>query len=138
MSRTRFHRCPRGSESVEAVVALPVLLLVIFGGFEYGWAVLKTVQIDHAARIGARVAALSGSTSQQVTDRVGASLQSSGISNATVTIEPTDLSSASAGDPIVVRIEAPYGPNRLLGLSQMMPLPSNLAGKASMVKEPDA
>lgn len=138
MNATRLKRCRRGSESVEAVVSLPVLLLVILGGFEYGWAVLKSVQIDHAARIGARLAALSGSTSQQVSQEVETVLQQNGIADATVTLEPSDPSSASAGQAIVVRVEAPYGSNRLLGLSSMMPLPSKLAGRASMVKEPDA
>lgn len=123
---------------MEAVVALPVLLLVIFGGFEYGWAVLKTVQIDHAARIGARVAALSGATAAQVSSEVQDALQSCGISNASVTLEPTDPASAAPGQAIVVRIEAPYGSNRLLGLSRIMPLPSTLSGRAAMVKEPDA
>lgn len=119
-------------------MALPVLLLVIFGGFEYGWAVLKTVQIDHAARVGARAAALSGASAQQVSDDVQEALQKCGIADATVTLEPSDPGSASAGQAIVVRVEAPYGSNRLLGLSRLMPLPSTLAGRASMVKEPDA
>lgn len=138
MNASRLKRCRRGAESVEAVVSLPVLLLVILGGFEYGWAVLKSVQMDHAARIGARMAALSGSTSQQVSQQVETVLQQNGISDATVTLEPGDPSSVAAGQAIVVRIEAPYGSNRLLGLSRLMPLPSTLAGRASMVKEPDA
>jgi hypothetical protein len=96
------------------------------------------VQLDHAARIGARTAALSGATPQQVSQEVQASLQSSGIANATVTLVPNDPASAAAGDAIVVRIEAPYSSNRLLGLSQMMPLPSTLSGRASMVKEPES
>ena len=137
MSR-HLRRARRGSESVEAVVALPVLLLVIFGGFEYGWAVLKTVQIDHAARIGARTAALSGATAQQVSDNVQEALQNFGISDATVTLEPSDPTAASVGQAIRVRVEVPYGSNRLLGLSRLMPLPSTLAGSGSMVKEPDA
>jgi Flp pilus assembly protein TadG len=137
MSR-RLRGARRGAESVEAVVALPVLLLVIFGGFEYGWAVLKTVQIDHAARIGARAAALSGASAQQVSDDVQLALQSAGISDATITLEPSDPASAPVGQAIVVRVEAPYGSNRLLGLSRLMPLPSTLSGRAAMVKEPDA
>ena len=52
----------RGVESIELMLALPVLLLVIFAGFEYGWAILRSIQLDHAARVGAREAALSGAT----------------------------------------------------------------------------
>jgi len=138
VNRRCFHRSTRGSESVESVVALPVMLLVIFGGFEYGWAVLKTVQIEHAARVGARVASLSGVSSQQVTDAVQNALQGSGVVDATVTLDPLDPSAASAGTVIEVRVEAPYASNRLLGLSQMMPLPATLSGSASMIREPDA
>jgi Flp pilus assembly protein TadG len=134
----RFHRSASGSESVESVVALPVMLLVIFGGFEYGWAVLKTVQIEHAARVGARVASLSGASSQQISDAVQTALQGSGVVDATVTLDPLDPSAASAGTVIEVRVEAPYASNRLLGLSQMMPLPTTLSGSASMIREPDA
>lgn len=138
MKRPRFHRSTSGSESVESVVALPVMLLVIFGGFEYGWAVLKTVQIEHAARVGARVASLSGASSQQISDAVQTALQGSGVVDATVTLDPLDPSAASAGTVIEVRVEAPYASNRLLGLSQMMPLPTTLSGSASMIREPDA
>ncbi len=138
MKRTSSHRGRRGVESIEAAVTLPTLLLVIFAGFEYGWAVLKTVQLDHAARIGARVASLSGTSAAEVSTQVENALQASGISDATVTVEPSDPGSAAAGDAIVVRVEAPYASNRLLGLSRLMPLPSSLTGRAAAVKEPDA
>lgn len=138
MSRRSLFSCRRGSESVEAVVALPVVLLVIFGGLEYGWAVLKAVQIDHAARTGARIASLSGATSEQVTSAVQTALQDAGIANATVTLEPSDPAAVEAGGSIRVRIEAPYASNQLIGLSRLMPLPSSLAGSASTVREPDA
>ena len=59
-------------------------------------------------------------------------------SDATVTLEPSDPAAASVGQAIRVRVEVPYGSNRLLGLSRLMPLPSTLAGSGSMVKEPDA
>jgi Flp pilus assembly protein TadG len=128
----------RGSESVESVVALPLMLLVIFGGFEYGWVVLKTVQIEHAARVGARVAALSGTNASQVTSAVQTALEGSGVTNATVTLDPAEPGAAAAGTAIEVRVEAPYASNRLLGLSRMMPLPTTLSGSASMIREPDA
>ena len=138
MRRARFHRGRRGVETIEVAVTLPLVLLVIFSGFEYGWAVLKTVQLDHAASLGARVAALAGTSNQQVSDRVQDALTACGIADATITLDPVDPSSAAAGQAIVVRVQAPYASNRLLGLSRIMPLPSNLSGRASSVKEPDA
>ena len=134
----RRARQRRGAESIELAVAYPLVLLVIFSGFEYGWLVLKSMQLDHVARIGARHAVLSGSTSQSTQDRVQAALTQAGIAGATITITPTDPSDAAPGQSVVVRVEVPYSSVRLLGLSRMMPLPSSLAGSAAMVKEPDA
>lgn len=128
----------RGSEIVELAVSLPVVLMLVFTGFEYGWAVLKLVQLDHAARIGARVAALADADGTSVTARVNESLQDFGITGATVTLSPADPASVDTGSTISVQVEVPYGQIRLLGLSRLMPLPASLKGKASMVKEPQA
>ena len=137
MKLNRYNHARRGSESAEMIIALPVVILVIFAGFEYGWAALKSIQMDHAARVGARVAALSGSTSTDVENKVNAALLSSGIVGATLTINPQDPSTAPLGTPITVLIETNYSNVQLLGLSRMMPLPTVLKGRASMVKEPE-
>jgi len=119
MKLNRFNHSRRGSESAEMIIALPVVLLVIFAGFEYGWAALKSIQMDHAARVGARVAALSGSTSTDVENKVNAALLSSGIVGATLTINPQDPSTAPLGTPITVLIETNYSNVQLLGLSRI-------------------
>ena len=49
-------RCRRGIESIELLIGLPILLLVVAAGIEYGWVVLRSSQLDHAARVGARAA----------------------------------------------------------------------------------
>ena len=136
MIRRPNHR--RGAESIELAVAYPLVLMAIFAGFEYGWLVLKSMQLDHVARIGARYAVLSGSTNQSTQDRVQAALTQAGIAGATITITPNEPSDAAPGESVVVRVQVPYSSVRLLGLSRMMPLPSSLAGSAAMVKEPDA
>lgn len=128
----------RGSESVEAAVTLPVILLVVFAGIEYGWAALKLVQLDHAAREGAREASMFGASSGSIEARVQGNLASLGIPDATVTMDPQDPSAAAAGTPITVEVQVSYDSVRLLGLSQLMPLPSSLKGRVTMVKEPDA
>lgn len=136
----RFERSSirrRGVETIEVAIALPLLLIVIFAGFEYGWAVLRSIQADHAAREGARVAALHGATAGDVEARVFQTLGDAGIVDATVAIDPLDPGLVPPGLPITVRVEAPYQSNRLLGLSGLMPLPEELVGRASMVKEPD-
>lgn len=136
----RFIRRRRGAETVELAVTLPLLMVVVFTGFEYGWAVLKSIQLDHAAREGARAAALSGATVASVQDRVNTVLQSSGIAAGavSVTMTPADPGSTAAGSSIRVEVEASYGEIQLLGLDRLMPLPSTLKGRAAMIKEPEA
>ncbi len=136
----RFARQRRGAESVELAVTLPILMAVVFTGFEYGWAVLKSIQLDHAAREGARAASLSGATIASVQDRVNTVLQNSGIDAGTVSvsINPNDPGSAASGTSVTVEIEASYADIQLLGLDRLMPLPSTLKGRAAMIKEPQA
>jgi len=127
----------RGAETVEMVLVLPVFVALLFSGFEYGWAVLKIIQLDHVASIGARVAALSGSTNSDVQNSVNSALSDVGIAGTTITISPQDPANAVFGTPIVVMVETPYSQVQLLGLSSFMPLPTSLKGRASMVKEPE-
>lgn len=128
----------RGIETIELAICLPVLLLVTFAGFEYGWLVLRSMQIDQAARAGARYAAMSGSNAESIHDRVAQALQRSGIAGATVTVDPADPSSVEAGSSITVIVDVDYSEVKLLGLSGIMPLPAALHGRASMVREPDS
>ena len=104
----------RGVETIEMVLVLPVFIILLFSGFEYGWAVLKIIQLDHVASIGARVAALSGSTSAEVENTVNSALSDIGITGSTITLNPQDPANAVFGTPIVVKIETPYSEVQLL------------------------
>ena len=132
----RFARSVRGAESIEVALALPLVLIVVFSGLEYGWLMVRTVQVDHAARVGARQAALSGSTAEDVTGRVNLTLQNSGIRNASITVTPSDLAAAEPGTEVKVEVQVSYTDVRLVGLSALMPLPDSVSGRASMVREP--
>ena len=136
----RFVRRRRGAETVELAVTLPLLMVVVFTGFEYGWAVLKSIQLDHAAREGAREASLSGASISSVEERVNTVLRNSGIDSGAISISitPNDPGSADPGQAITVEVEAAYGQIQLLGLDRLMPLPSSLKGRAAMIKEPEA
>lgn len=124
-----------GGETVEAALVLPIVLMVIFAGMEFGWLVLRGVQLDAAARLGSREAALSGSSATSVQQAVDASLASSGIDVYQVLLEPTDPNSAAAGTPVKVIVSAEYAEVGLLGLENLMPLPERLTGTSSMLKE---
>lgn len=132
----RFMACVRGSESAESVVALPLICIVIFTGLEYGWLALRSLQVDAAARAGARQAAMAGVSASAVEDAVSAALQRAGMSAGSVTITPSDPSDADAGEVVTIEVSVDYAEVGLMGLGRLMPLPESVSGRAAMVKEP--
>ena len=134
--RTRFLASARGAESAESVVALPLIVLVIFSGLEYGWLALRVIQVDAAARAGARQAAMAGISAASVEQAVTGALRRSGINSGSVTINPSDPTAAEAGDVVSVQVTVAYADVGLIGLDRLMPLPDSVQGRASMVREP--
>jgi len=135
-SKTLKRHRRRGIESIELLLGLPVLLLVVAAGFEYGWMLLKTTQLDHAARVGARVASLAGADGVSVANRVTETLEASGIKGATIEVFPGEPGSIPAGSIVTVSVEVNYADSSLLGLGTFMPLPDSIRGQAAMVREP--
>lgn len=132
-SGTRRHR---GIESIELLLGLPILLLVVAAGIEYGWMIVRTTQLDHAARVGARAASLVDADGLSVINRVTDTLQASGIETASVEFLPGEPGSIPSGEVITVLISIDYSDEALLGLASFMPLPDTLRGRAAMVREP--
>lgn len=54
----RRHRQARGVTLVETALILPVLILLLFGIIEFGWAYSQQLDVRHGAREGARLAAV--------------------------------------------------------------------------------
>ena len=134
--RSRFLASARGAESAESVVALPLIVIVIFTGLEYGWLALRSVQVDAAARAGARQASMAGVSATSVEDAVSNALRRSGINAGSVTMVPADPSQAEAGEVVSVEVSVVYSEIGLIGLGGLMPLPEALTGRAAMVREP--
>lgn len=132
----RFMASARGSESAESVVALPLICIVIFSGLEYGWLALRSLQVDAAARAGARQAAMAGVSASAVEEAVVAALRRSGMNSGSVTIDPADPTQAGAGEVVSVQVAVDYSEVGLMGLARLMPLPESVSGRAAMVKEP--
>ena len=134
--RSRFLASARGAESAESVVSLPLIVIVIFTGIEYGWLALRSIQVDAAARAGARQASLAGVSASSVEDAVGNALRRSGINGGSVTMVPADPAKAEAGEVVSVEVSVAYSEIGLIGLDRLMPLPDSLTGRAAMVREP--
>jgi Flp pilus assembly protein TadG len=87
---------------VEFAVVSSVFFLIVLGIFELGRAIMVRVLLFNAARIGARVGTVEGTSSTDVTNAVNNYLNGSGISGDTATILVNDqpVSGGTASDPV--------------------------------------
>jgi Flp pilus assembly protein TadG len=118
------------SAAVEMAVVTPLLLTLLFGIIEYGWTFFVRQSMVNAAREGARVAALPGSTDQQIRDRVTEYLTPAGLT-AQVTLQravPPDNPTEK------VTVTIPYAQITLLG-AYFGRTDYNLISSCSMRKE---
>jgi Flp pilus assembly protein TadG len=98
----------RGATTVElAVVAIPLFLLV-FATIEFGRAMMSVQSLEEAARAGCRAAILRGATGEDVEGEVIRVLGAAGIANYTVSIVPSQLSSATQWSPVSVSVSATF------------------------------
>ena len=77
----RFMRNQRGSALLETAITIPLVLLVSIAIFEFGRAYQTWQILTNAAREGARVAVIQGTTDQRVQDVVRAYLTNGNITN---------------------------------------------------------
>lgn len=113
----------RGTAAVEFALVAPLFVLLVFGMIEYGRMVMVQQLLVNAAREGARVGVLDGSTQTSVTTAVNNYLSPAGITTATVTVVPSTPSSAAATDPVTVTVSVPF--NNV----SWLPSPMYLGGK---------
>lgn len=117
----RPHRLPavaklrvrRGALTVEMAVITPVLLGLIFGVMQVGYAFMVQHALQDAARQGCRTAVLRTRSNQAVTTAIQSLLQQEGFSpsKTTTTILVNDVvgnvATAQAGDDICVKVSMP-------------------------------
>ena len=112
-----------GAVMVEMALVLPLFLMLVLGIIEFGRAMMIANLVTNAAREGARMAVLDGSTNTEVNNAVESFLQSAigqGVSTSdidvtiTVTAAPgnpnpaNNVANASSRDLINVRVQLPF------------------------------
>jgi len=100
-----------GAALVETAFTLPLLLLLSVSVIEFGRAYEAYQIVTNAAREGARVAVLPGTTSSAVTSRVQTYLQAGQLENAskaTVVIDSNTTISIGTGTASASRVEVDY------------------------------
>lgn len=104
--RTRPAGSEKGAALLEAAITLPIILLICVGIFEFGRAYQTWQILTNAAREGARLAVIQGSTDSDVTQRVRQYMQNGDLPNyasATVTItRNVPLTGSDTGSQIVI------------------------------------
>ena len=76
MNRTRSEK---GAELLEAAITIPILLLISVGIFEFGRAYQTSEVLINAAREGARIAVLDGTSDDDIRNRVNQYLRDGGV-----------------------------------------------------------
>jgi len=115
--KSKILKKEKGASAVEFALILPILLMLVFGIFQFGIAYNNWIALTHAAREGARLAAVGAYTEQSVRD----SAPSVQIQSITVTPAPPG---GNIGDPVtvtvtgaVLRIEIPFAVSRNIQLT---------------------
>ena len=120
----------RAVAAVELAIVTPVLLTMLFGIIEFGWVFTVRQALVTAAREGARIASLPGSTVADVQSGIGEYTQPLGLSAAT-----TQVGCDESGTPSgTVTVSIPYATVTLVG-SYFGSTCGTLSATCSMKKE---
>ncbi len=120
MKSRRRGRMTRGAAAVEFALILPVFLVLFLGILEFARLGMAMQLLTTAAREGCRVAALPNFTAAQVQARVNSVLTGSGIPTTTMTLTPSDPTTAAGGTPVTLSLSLPFTQVSWLGTSSFM------------------
>jgi len=139
MTRTifRLRRDTRGAALLEMALTLPMMLMVAAGIFEFGRAYQTWQIITNAAREGARIAVLPGTTDTMVSDRVKTYMSDGQLSDyaaATVAIkrDATIAMGASTATASKITISYPFTFVVLQPISKLINPSSTLGAPLTM------
>ena len=107
----RLRRSERGAVLIETALVFPLVLFVAVGIFEFGRAYQTWQVVTNAAREGARIAVLPGTSDTAVTTRVQDYLvagQLGAAASATVDITRNNQISIGAGTATASRVQVTY------------------------------
>ena len=94
----RTRRGQEGQAIIELALTLPLLLLVVFGVFDFGFLFQRYEVVTNAAREGARVGVLPGYSVTDAENRAIAYLNAGGIGGASVSTRPQPCTQALAAN----------------------------------------
>ena len=98
-----------GVLTVEVALCLPILLMVLFGGYELAHANMILHSTESAAYEGARTGIVPGATKEKIERSVGQILRATGIKNFNVDVSPSTIDETT--DKITVNVSVPVRQN---------------------------
>ena len=113
----------RGAAAVELALLMPILAVLLFGIAQLGLALSAKVSVTHAAREGARLAAVGASNGEVI----AAAKARAGALDAALVQVSVGPASREIGDPVTVTVSYPFS---AFGLGPL-PVPGPQAGTAS-------
>lgn len=127
----------RAAAAVEFAFVMPVFMSMVLGMVEVGRGVMVMQTLTYAAREGCRTAVLDGSTASIVTAKVDAAMDGSAINlpPATVTITPTNPSSAKYDEPVTVAVQVRYSDVSWVPMAQYFQPNAMLKASITMRRE---
>jgi Flp pilus assembly protein TadG len=122
------------------MLILPILLMLSFGVVDYGYYFYLKNTFQGAALNGARVAIPASATNANVTSAVSTAMTAAGLQSSgyTITLTPSDVSTAAAGSNVTVQVAATWGNVGTHALGTALGGINNsrtITGTAVMVKE---
>jgi len=122
-----------GTSTVEAVIILPVLVLMTFGGLKYGLLFLRAQQITNVARQACRLAIRPYADNALVDNEIDRLMTAVGLEDYYTRTMP-DVSSVGTGDELTLTVTLDTDCVELT-LVNWLPLPENIVAQVSMSKE---
>ena len=129
----------RGAAAVELAVSMPFLLALAFGMLEYNNTVMLKTRMVSAAYESARLATrpttstTNSATASSVITYCNSLLTQLGVNGATVTINPSDLSSVTPQTLVTVTVTAPFSQNSLTSI--VLSSSTTVTATASLIVE---
>lgn len=109
--RDRAQKQRRGATTVEAALVLPILFLMLFGGWEFARINAIRNTMDNAAYSAARESMLPGATIAEIKAKGQVVLDAVGVSGSTINVSPNTITTSTS--EVTVDITVPVADNSL-------------------------
>lgn len=117
-SRSKKRNSEKGAAAVEFALVVPLLLSLLFGIIEFGWAYGQLLDVRHGAREGARLISVNDFPAGQSADDTTAAEQSTHLvtticermdltNDAEITLAFENSAAISAGGTVLITVAAP-------------------------------